>query len=212
MPLHVPGYGDLEVDIAYGGCYYVLADAAQLDLPLTRDRAREVVDAGTAIFRAASDAIAVRHPEVPEIDFISYAMLTGDDDPAAGRLRGATVPQRACRPLAVRHGQLGAPRMHGGARSGRRRQSLRRHVADRQRVHRRADRTDARSAVDPRCSRASRVAAGWSARGSPRSIRPIRTRRDTCFRTCGAAILPRRQGSACEVPETWVSSPIHGQE
>jgi proline racemase len=50
-----------------------------------------VVDAGSAIFRAASDAISVRHPEVPEIDFFSYAMLTGDDDPAAGRLRGATV-------------------------------------------------------------------------------------------------------------------------
>jgi proline racemase len=49
------------------------------------------VEAGTAIFRAASEAIQVRHPEVPEIDFISYAMLTGDDDPAGGRLRGATV-------------------------------------------------------------------------------------------------------------------------
>ena len=28
---------------------------------------------------------------MPEIDFISYVMLTGDDDPAGGRLRGATV-------------------------------------------------------------------------------------------------------------------------
>jgi proline racemase len=91
VPLHVPGYGDIEVDIAYGGCYYVLADVAQLGIPLRGDRAREVVDAGSAIFRAASDAIAVRHPEVPEIDFISYAMLTGDDDPAGGRLRGATI-------------------------------------------------------------------------------------------------------------------------
>jgi proline racemase len=91
VPLHVPGYGDIEVDIAYGGCYYVLADVAQLELSLTRERAREVVEAGAAIYRAASAAIPVRHPEVPEIDFISYAMLIGDDDPAAGRLRGATV-------------------------------------------------------------------------------------------------------------------------
>jgi proline racemase len=91
VPLTVPGYGEIEVDIAYGGCYYVLADVAQLELRLTRDRARDVVDAGAAIFAAASEAIQVRHPEIPEIDFISYAMLTGDDDPAAGRLRGATV-------------------------------------------------------------------------------------------------------------------------
>jgi proline racemase len=91
VPLHVPGYGDIEVDIAYGGCYYVLADVTQLDLELTRARAREVVEAGTAICRAASEVIPVRHPELPEIDFISYSMLIGDDDPAAGRLRGATV-------------------------------------------------------------------------------------------------------------------------
>ena len=33
----------------------------------------------------------MRHPEIPEIDFLSYVMVTGDDDPTAGRLRGATV-------------------------------------------------------------------------------------------------------------------------
>jgi proline racemase len=91
VPLHVPGYGDIEVDIAYGGCYYVLADVAQLGISLQRERAHEVAAVGGAILRAASEAITVSHPEVPEIDFLSYAMLTGDDDPAGGRLRGATV-------------------------------------------------------------------------------------------------------------------------
>ena len=40
---------------------------------------------------AARQQVAVRHPEVPEIDVLSYVMVTGDDDPAAGVLRGATV-------------------------------------------------------------------------------------------------------------------------
>jgi proline racemase len=91
VPLQVPGIGEIEVDIAYGGCWYVLADVAQLGISLRREQARDVVDAGMAIVRAASEAITVRHPEVPEIDYFSYAMLTGDDDPAGGRLRGATV-------------------------------------------------------------------------------------------------------------------------
>lgn len=91
VPLRVPGYGELSVDVAYGGCYYVLVDPAQVGLRLTRESAREVVEAGMAIARAADEAIRVQHPEVPEIDFVSYVMLAGDDDPAAGRLRGATV-------------------------------------------------------------------------------------------------------------------------
>jgi proline racemase len=87
----VPGFGVVHVDVAYGGCYYLLADAAQFGLRLERDRARAVVEAGQAVYAAARDTIRVQHPTVPEIDFISYVMLTGDDDPAAGRLRGATV-------------------------------------------------------------------------------------------------------------------------
>ncbi len=91
VPLDVPGFGVVRVDVAYGGCYYLQADAAQLGLRLDRGSARAVVEAGQAIYAAARDTIAVRHPTVPEIDFVSYVMLTGDDDPANGRLRGATV-------------------------------------------------------------------------------------------------------------------------
>ncbi|HEY4609423.1 MAG TPA: proline racemase family protein, partial [Ilumatobacteraceae bacterium] len=91
VPLHVPGLGDIHVDVAYGGCYYVFADPAQFGVKLDRNSARQVVDAGTAISVAARESIEVRHPEIPEIDFISYVMLIGDDDPANGSLRGATV-------------------------------------------------------------------------------------------------------------------------
>jgi proline racemase len=91
LQLTVPGEGELTVDVAYGGCFYVQVDPAQVGLRLTREHARRLVDAGTAIHRAAREAIAVRHPTVPEIDFISYVMFVGDDDPASGRLRGCTV-------------------------------------------------------------------------------------------------------------------------
>ena len=91
VPLDVPGVGAITVDVAYGGCYYVLVDAAQLGLRLTRVAARDIVETATAVSRAARAAISVRHPTVPEIDFLSYVMVVGDDDPTAGRLRGATV-------------------------------------------------------------------------------------------------------------------------
>jgi proline racemase len=91
VALDVPGHGLLTVDVAYGGCYYVLVRAEQLGLRLTRDKARDVVEAATAVSEAARASIKVQHPTIPEIDFISYVMVIGDDDPANGRLRGATV-------------------------------------------------------------------------------------------------------------------------
>ncbi len=91
VPLHVPGIGDLLVDVAYGGCYYVLVNPGQLGLRLQRASARSIVDAGIAISAVARGQIAVQHPEIADINFISYVMFAGDDDPAAGELRGATV-------------------------------------------------------------------------------------------------------------------------
>ena len=90
-PLEVPGIGALTVDIAYGGCYYVLVRAEQLGVRLDRASARQVVDKAMLVQAAAGKAFSVCHPEIPEIDFISYVMVIGDDDPAQGELRGATV-------------------------------------------------------------------------------------------------------------------------
>ena len=151
-----------------------------------------------AIFRAASEAIPVRHPEVPEIDFISYAMLTGDDDPAAGRLRGATVLSgRVDRsPCGTGNSaRLACMSARGQAGVGSRftATSLIDSTFDVELVGTTRGRRAAR-----RCCRASRVAAGSSARASPRSIRAIPTRSATCSRTCGAATSP--QAAAVELP------------
>jgi proline racemase len=91
LPLDVPGYGRISVDVAYGGCYYVLVRSEALGLKLRATEARSIVNAAEAVYEAAVRQITVRHPEIPEIDFISYVMVIGDDDPAAGSLRGATV-------------------------------------------------------------------------------------------------------------------------
>ncbi len=91
LPLAVEGFGTIHVDVAYGGCYYVFAHAEDLNLKLDRQSARDVVEAATAVATAAQRDITVQHPEIAEIDFISYVMVIGDDDPGNGSLRGATV-------------------------------------------------------------------------------------------------------------------------
>jgi proline racemase len=91
LSLAVPGYGTIAVDVAYGGCYYVLVRAEDLGVRLDRTAARDIVEAATKVSLAARANISVQHPLYPEINFISYVMVIGDDDPTNGSLRGATV-------------------------------------------------------------------------------------------------------------------------
>ncbi len=90
VTLEVPGIGPVVVDVAFGGCYYVLVDPAQFGLTLDRNRAREIVDIATKVSVEAQRSLKVQHPTIPEINFISYVMMIGGD-PATGRLRGSTV-------------------------------------------------------------------------------------------------------------------------
>ena len=88
VPLQVDGFGQISVDIAYGGCYYVLVRDSELGVSLERSSARAIVNAATPVMNAAREQITVKHPEVPEINFLSYVMVIGED---AQGPRGATV-------------------------------------------------------------------------------------------------------------------------
>jgi proline racemase len=88
VSLDVAGFGIVNVDVAYGGCYYVLVQATELGVSLDRASARAIVNAATPLMAAAREQISVKHPEVPEIDFLSYVMVVGDDERGP---RGATV-------------------------------------------------------------------------------------------------------------------------
>ncbi len=87
--LEVPGLGPVVLDIAYGGIFYALVDAAQLGLDIRPDMARKLVEAGSSIHRAVNTQLAVVHPEISEIRGISYVMFTGVNE--AGELKGATI-------------------------------------------------------------------------------------------------------------------------
>lgn len=89
VSVEVPGVGRVVADIAFGGVYYGLIDPGPLGLAIAPDRARELVDVGGRIHRALLDAVAVRHPERPEMNRISYVMFV--DRTEDGDLSGATI-------------------------------------------------------------------------------------------------------------------------
>ena len=72
----------MSVDVAYGGMFYVIADAAPLGLRLTPDEGREIVRIGEMIKAAAREQLPVSHPLQPEVHRLQRGPTLG---PAAQR-------------------------------------------------------------------------------------------------------------------------------
>jgi proline racemase len=76
-PVEVRGLGTVTVDVAYGGMFYVIADAGPLGLALRPDEARDIVRVAEMIKAATQEQLPVVHPENPEIAGVSIAQLSG---------------------------------------------------------------------------------------------------------------------------------------
>ncbi len=79
--VEVPHLGTVTVDIAWGGMFYVIADAEPFGFRLTPDEGRDIVRIGEMIKAATQEQLPVVHPGNPEIAGVSIAQLSG---PPAG--------------------------------------------------------------------------------------------------------------------------------
>lgn len=89
--LPVPGLGEIRIDVAFGGVFYVIVDAAQLGLGLAPENARDLVDLGNRIKAAATARIHVQHPTIEEFDRIEFCMFTGSNAAAEKIYDNATI-------------------------------------------------------------------------------------------------------------------------
>jgi proline racemase len=74
--VEVPHLGTVTVDVAYGGMFYVIADAAPFGLRLTPDEGRDIVRISEMIKAAAQEQLPVVHPEQPGFCGITIAELS----------------------------------------------------------------------------------------------------------------------------------------
>ncbi len=75
--IEVPHLGKVKVDVAYGGMFYVIADADQFGLRLLPEEGREIVRIGEMVKAAAREQLPVVHPEQPGFQGITIAQLSG---------------------------------------------------------------------------------------------------------------------------------------
>jgi proline racemase len=74
-PLEVEGEGTLTVDVAFGGMWYAIADAAALGFEIAPGEARELCAVGERIRAAAREQLPCAHPENPEIAGVSIVQI-----------------------------------------------------------------------------------------------------------------------------------------
>jgi proline racemase len=75
--VEVPHLGTVTVDVAYGGMFYVIAEAEPFGLRLTPDEGADIVRISEMIKAAAADQLPVVHPEQPGFAGITIAQLSG---------------------------------------------------------------------------------------------------------------------------------------
>jgi proline racemase len=74
-PLEVEGLGTIAVDVAFGGMWYAIADAAALGFALEPAEARELTRVGELIRAAAREQLPCAHPENPDIAGVSIVEI-----------------------------------------------------------------------------------------------------------------------------------------
>ena len=89
--VEVPTLGSVSVDVAWGGMFYVIADAEELNLRLLPDEGREIARLGEMIRAAAVEQLPVVHPENPAISGISISQLSGPPTHPEAHRKNAVV-------------------------------------------------------------------------------------------------------------------------
>ncbi len=91
VKVEVPELGTVTVDVSYGGMFYVIADAAQFGLRLTKDEAGDAVRIGEMVKAAAQEQLDCVHPENPDIRGITIGQLSAPPIGADADCRNTVV-------------------------------------------------------------------------------------------------------------------------
>ncbi|MEO1328174.1 MAG: proline racemase family protein [Pseudomonadota bacterium] len=100
--LELRGFGSATVDIAWGGMFYVIADAAQFGIEIAPEQGGAIVEISERLRAAAAEQLPVAHPDNPLITGPTISQLTGP--PSRPDARGKSAVTVSSGPLSDRPG------------------------------------------------------------------------------------------------------------
>ncbi len=89
--IDVPEFGQVTVDVAWGGMFYAIVEAEALGLTIAPENGAEIVRAGEMVKAAAAEQLPVVHPENPEVKNVTIAVISGPATHPDADLKNAVV-------------------------------------------------------------------------------------------------------------------------
>jgi proline racemase len=89
--IKVPELGEVMVDVAYGGMFYVIAEASQFGLKIKPDNAGQITRIGEMIKAASRQQLPVVHPQQPEIAGVTISQLSSASSRPDADMQNAVV-------------------------------------------------------------------------------------------------------------------------
>ena len=89
--IEVPQLGTVTVDVAYGGMFYVIADAPALGLEISPENGRDIVRIGEMVKAAAQEQLPVVHPAQPGFEGVTIAVLSAPPTHPDAHMKNAVV-------------------------------------------------------------------------------------------------------------------------
>ena len=89
--ISVPEIGEVSVDIAYGGMFYVILDSEELGLELSPGNGGEIVRVAEMVKAIAAEKFQVVHPLNKDISGITIAVVSGPPENPDATLKNAVV-------------------------------------------------------------------------------------------------------------------------
>ncbi|MEM8486149.1 MAG: proline racemase family protein [Bacteroidota bacterium] len=87
----VPGLGQVQYDLAFGGAFYAYVDAASVGVSCRPEKARYLIDKGRAIKKAVMKQRTITHPVDEDLGFLYGVIFVGPAERSAHHSRNVCV-------------------------------------------------------------------------------------------------------------------------
>ena len=89
--VQVPHIGRVQFDVAYGGAFYAIVDAASLGLGFNPEELNRLIDYGRRIKRAVMGTVTIAHPFEAQLSFLYGTIFTGPAQQPGSHSRNVCV-------------------------------------------------------------------------------------------------------------------------
>lgn len=91
ITVDVPGFGDLTLDIAFGGNFFAMVNAERVGMRLEPREAPRLIELGLTIREHVNRQVHVKHPKMPYIDTVEIVEFCGEPSRPDAHAKNAVI-------------------------------------------------------------------------------------------------------------------------